>query len=190
MTEHPDLMEPLRAEDPATRPEAGGANGAEPGRWRGVSRRYVTVSLISLGTWAVILLAATGWPVLLKVIGPFEGTSWWWLLPWPATVVVVFGALMVTTPRRVRARCYREDAEEFLVRKGLWFRNLVVIPYGRMQYVDVTSGPLLRAFGLAAITMHTASPQTDATLPGISAEEAGRLREHLTERGEDRLIEL
>ncbi|MFL0431123.1 PH domain-containing protein [Kocuria palustris] len=59
-----------------------------------------------------------------------------------------------------------------------------------MQYVDVSSGPILRMFGLSSITLHTASAETDAELPGITAEEARRLRERLTERGEARLIEL
>ena len=90
----------------------------------------------------------------------------------------------------MRSYGYREDADDFMVRKGLLVRTLVVVPYGRMQYVDVSSGPILRMFGLSSITLHTASAETDAELPGITAEEARRLRERLTERGEARLIEL
>ncbi|WP_232818095.1 MULTISPECIES: PH domain-containing protein [Kocuria] len=181
-----ERVTPLRADDPATRP----GSGAESGQWQGISRKYIAVSVINDLISLAFMLAITGWPVLLKVLGPFAGASWGWLLPWPLLVLAFYVINMALTPRRVRAHCYREDPDEFLVRKGLIVRRLVVVPYGRMQYVDVNSGPLLRAFGLAEITLHTASPQTDTKLPGVTAAEANRLREHLTERGEDRLIQL
>lgn len=186
MSEHTETLLPLRPDDPATRP----ASAAGQGQWQGISRRYLPVRLINELVSCVVLLAITGWPVLLKILGPFSGASWWWLAPWPVAIGVFYLINMLLAPRRVRAHCYREDPDEFLVRKGLLVRRLVVVPYGRMQYVDVNSGPLLRAFGLAEITLRTASPLTDTKLPGVSAEEANRLREHLTERGENRLIEL
>jgi hypothetical protein len=51
--------------------------------------------------------------------------------------------------RRVRAWGYAERAEDLLVRRGVMFRRTSVIPYGRMQYVEVTAGPFERGFGLA-----------------------------------------
>lgn len=186
MSQAAQQLTPLRADDPATRPESTPGHG----QWRGISPRFIPVSLINEAIGLVFLLAITGWPAALKLIGPFSGASWWWLLPWPAAVLLISAINMILTPRRVRAHGYREDDDEFLVRRGLIVRRLVVVPYGRMQYVDVNSGPLLRAFGLAEITLHTASAQTNTKLPGVSAEEANRLREHLTERGEQRLMEL
>jgi hypothetical protein len=53
-----------------------------------------------------------------------------------------------------------------------------------MQLVEVESGPLERAFGLASVTLHTASASTDATIPGLTPDEAARLRDRLTELGE------
>ncbi|MDO5617928.1 PH domain-containing protein [Kocuria sp.] len=179
-------LTPLGADDPATRP----GSGSQTGQWQGISPRFIPLTWINEVITVIFLLAITGWPVVLKLLGPFSGASWWWLLPLPGLVLLIFVINMLLTPRRVRAHCYREDADEFLVRRGLIYRRLVVVPYGRMQYVDVNSGPLMRAFGLAEITLHTASPQTNTKLPGVSAEEANRLREHLTERGEDRLIQL
>ena len=66
------------------------------------------------------------------------------------------------------------------------FRSLVAVPYGRMQLVEVNSGPLERAFGLATVTLKTASPETNATIPGLDPTEAARLRDRLTELGETR----
>ncbi|HEU0318093.1 MAG TPA: PH domain-containing protein [Solirubrobacteraceae bacterium] len=86
--------------------------------------------------------------------------------------------------RRVRAWSYAERADDLLVRRGVMFRRMSVIPYGRMQYVEVTAGPFERAFGLATVQMHTAAAASDARIPGLTAEEAGRLRDQLTTLGE------
>jgi hypothetical protein len=64
------------------------------------------------------------------------------------------------------------------------FRRLSVIPYGRMQYVEVTAGPVERSFGLATVQMHTAAAASDARIPGLVAAEAARLRDQLTRLGE------
>ena len=53
---------------------------------------------------------------------------------------------------------YAERADDLLIRTGIMFRSLVVVPYGRMQYVDVNAGPLARRFGIASVQLHTASP--------------------------------
>ncbi len=86
--------------------------------------------------------------------------------------------------RRVRAWSYAERADDLLVRRGVMFRRMSVIPYGRMQYVEVTAGPFERAFGLATVQMHTAAAASDARIPGLTGEEAGRLRDQLTTLGE------
>ncbi len=79
---------------------------------------------------------------------------------------------------------YAERAEDLLVRRGVMFRRMSVIPYGRMQYVEVTAGPFERAFGLATVQMHTAAAASDARIPGLPALEAARLRDQLTSLGE------
>jgi hypothetical protein len=53
-----------------------------------------------------------------------------------------------------------------------------------MQFVDVTAGPLERAFGLGTVRMHTAAAATDARIPGLTNDEAVRLRDLLAALGE------
>jgi membrane protein YdbS with pleckstrin-like domain len=65
-------------------------------------------------------------------------------------------------------------------------RRTSVVPYGRMQYVDVTAGPLARRLGLAQVTLHTAAAATDASIPGLLSAEASRLRDRLAALGEAR----
>lgn len=79
---------------------------------------------------------------------------------------------------------YAERGEELYIRRGALFRQLVAVPYGRMQFVEVTSGPVEQLFGLATIRLHTAAAATDATIPGLTRREAARLRDRLTELGE------
>ena len=86
--------------------------------------------------------------------------------------------------RRVRAWGFAEREDDLLVRRGVMFRRMSVIPYGRMQYVEVTAGPFERTFGLATVQMHTAAAASDARVPGLPAEEAARLRDQLTSLGE------
>jgi membrane protein YdbS with pleckstrin-like domain len=100
-----------------------------------------------------------------------------------AAVVVVVAVLVagsiadLVAGRRVRAWGYAERADDLLVRRGVMFRRMSVIPYGRMQYVEVTAGPFERAFGLATVQMHTAAAASDARIPGLPADEAARLRD-------------
>ena len=102
-----------------------------------------------------------------------------------AAIVLAIGlALQVLVTRRFRSWGYAERADDLLVRRGVMFTRLSVIPYGRMQYVEIAAGPLERAFGLATVQMHTAAAASDARIPGLPAAEANRLRDQLTTLGE------
>ncbi|HJG79042.1 MAG TPA: PH domain-containing protein [Brevibacterium senegalense] len=92
--------------------------------------------------------------------------------------------------RQVRALGYREREHDLLLQRGIMFRSTTVIPYGRLQYVEVTAGPIMRALGLATVTMHTASASTDASLPGLPRAEAEALRDSIAARGGARLAGL
>lgn len=106
-----------------------------------------------------------------------------WLLIGVAVSVGLFVWLLWLIPRQVRAIGYATAESDFMVRKGIMFRSLVVVPYGRIQYVDVNEGPIARKFGIASIQLHTASAQTDASLDGLPAADAARLRDRLAQGG-------
>jgi membrane protein YdbS with pleckstrin-like domain len=99
--------------------------------------------------------------------------------------VLVLGAVLAWIQwRRFRSWAYAEREDDLLVRRGVMFSRLSVIPYGRMQFIDVTAGPLERSFGLATVKMHTAAAASDARIPGPERAEAERLRDRLAELGE------
>jgi uncharacterized protein len=106
---------------------------------------------------------------------------------WVPLLAVVLVSLVpgwVLIGRNARWWGYAERDEDLYVKHGALFRRLVVVPYGRMQYVDVQAGPLEQAFRIASVHLHTASPGTSARIPGLPASEAARLRDRLTALGE------
>lgn len=104
-----------------------------------------------------------------------------------AVVVGVAGALWLAVVNgRYRAWGYAERADDLLVRRGLAFRRISVVPYGRMQFLDVSAGPIDRLYGLATVRLHTAAAATDARIPGLPKAEADRLRDRLAALGESR----
>jgi uncharacterized protein len=86
--------------------------------------------------------------------------------------------------RRVAAWGYAERKDDLMVRRGVLIRRQSVIPYGRMQFIDVTAGPLERSMGLATLRMHTAAAASDARIPGLERAAAAVLRDQLAALGE------
>lgn len=150
------------------------------GDWKGVSPRLATVRRIGVLACAVPVTVAG---VVLLVLLP----DIWWagaLLVAAGIVAAIWG--WAWAGRNQRSWGYAENADDLLVTRGVMFKRLVAIPYGRMQFVDVQAGPVARAFGIATVTLHTASTETAADIPGLPAAEATRLRNRLTELGESR----
>jgi uncharacterized protein len=150
--------------------------------WTPVSPRLAGVRRTGLLTVVAVLAVAV---IVMAVV-----LHWAWLLAGLVVplALVLFGWL--TIDRQVRAWGYAERADDLLIRRGVMFRELVVVPYGRMQFVDVQAGPLERAFGVAQVQLHTASAASDARIPGLRAAEAARLRDRLASRGQARLAGL
>jgi hypothetical protein len=102
-----------------------------------------------------------------------------------ALAVLACGGLVLWfARRRVGSWAYQERDEDLLVSRGVMIRRLSVVPYGRMQYVDVTAGPVDRVFRLATVRLHTAAAASDARIPGLERDEADRLRDRLASLGE------
>ncbi|MEP7091219.1 MAG: PH domain-containing protein [Nocardioidaceae bacterium] len=146
-------------------------------RWEPVSpalarlRRTLLVSVVVVLLLALValgLLWSPRWvPVVVGVLVVAAGAAGW----------VVIG-------RNARWWGYAERDADLYIKHGAMFRRLVVVPYGRMQYVDVHAGPLEQMFKMASVHLHTASPGTSARIPGLPAAEAARLRDRLTSLGE------
>ena len=129
----------------------------------------VTISVLLAALFGLVFWAAAG--ALAGVIS--------------VLVTVALGAaLSFFLRRRFRAWRYLERNEDLIVARGVMVQRLSVVPYGRMQFVEVTAGPIERLFKLSTVKLHTAAAASDARIPGLEQAEAARLRDRLTELGE------
>jgi hypothetical protein len=126
--------------------------------------------------------------ILLAILGVFGGT----LAGGPGAGVGLGIGLALAIASwfiergRYRSWGYLERDEDLVVRRGLIFHRLTVVPFGRMQFVDMTAGPVDRLFDLATVQLHTAAAATDARVPGLRSADAAQLRDRLTALGEAR----
>jgi membrane protein YdbS with pleckstrin-like domain len=141
-------------------------------------RRVVSAVVIGVPTVAVAVL------VTLTTGRPWIGG----LLA--AAGAVLLAVRLVVVTRNWRSWGYAERDEDLYLTHGVLFRRLTAVPYGRMQVVEVTSGPMQRAYGLATVSLQTASPGSGAQIPGLLPDEAVRLRDRLTERGRTQALNL
>jgi membrane protein YdbS with pleckstrin-like domain len=102
----------------------------------------------------------------------------------PVVVALIVCVAWFVERGRYRAWGYAEREDDLIVTRGLLFRHVSVVPYGRMQFIDVTAGPIDRAFGLATVQLHTAAAATDARIPGLPRADADALRDRLALVGE------
>jgi membrane protein YdbS with pleckstrin-like domain len=148
--------------------------------WQRLSPNYRKLRRLT-----TVLVAPIVFTIPAVLIGVLTGL--WWIsgILWGIAAVIVVVRLGLVE-RNYRSWGYVEREEDLYITNGVWFRSLVAVPYGRMQLVEVASGPLERSFGLATVSLKTASAETNATIPGLTPEEAARLRDRLTELGESR----
>jgi membrane protein YdbS with pleckstrin-like domain len=156
--------------------------GVEPEEWRTPARQLLRLRRLEVAVPALLIVAGLVLAGALSRSGVAYSVA--------AATAVIAALLWRFVDRRYGSWGYAEREDDLLIRSGVMFKNMVVVPYGRMQYVDVVAGPIDRAFGVAQVQLHTASPGTDAAIPGLVPEEAARLRERLASRGEAKLAGL
>lgn len=160
-------------------------------QWVPAASGYLTVRFVhTISALALPILAGVavycagaffGGPEVLRIVG--------------LVVVAVFGVWglwwILTTPRRTRALGYALESNHLMARRGIVFRSMSSMPYGRIQYVDVDSGPLERMCGVARLTVRTAGTTTGTmVLFGIPLNVAEELRADLVRRADERMAAL
>lgn len=132
--------------------------------------RYVTLMRIKAVLWALPFVIAA---LVGEVSGElFAGA---FLVP---VVLLAFVFAVMTPLRRYHARGYHMGADRLRVVRGVLFRSDTVVPFGRVQHIDVEQGPLERAYGLARLVLHTAGTHNASVLlPGLAHNTAVDMRE-------------
>ncbi|WP_234953591.1 PH domain-containing protein [Halosegnis longus] len=102
------------------------------------------------------------------------------LLPAGVTFLVVAGLGVVYTLARYRAWWYAVRADSLHLSRGVLTHVHTVVPFVRVQHVDVSRGPLERALGLSSVVVYTAGSRgADVTIPGLTPDRADRLQQRL-----------
>ena len=158
--------------------------------WTRVSPSYAKVRMAGWAIGALVTLVVLCIPLVLNQVGVWSGLPLWLAVTVPAVVLAIEIVRLVLIPRQVAAIGYAEREDDLLVRQGLMFQRVLVVPYGRMQFVDVAVGPIDRMLGLCKVKLHTAAADATAEIPGLPLAEGTRLREQLAARGESRLAGL
>lgn len=145
----------------------GTAHGLDPGQ-----RTVWIVASVSRGLVVGAALAALGFGT---------GVSW---VTVAGVAVAVLGSLAGGIWSVMVWRSWRWSAwpDALELRHGVLYRKASLVPYHRIQQIDVTRGPIERALGLSCLVLRTASASSDGTLPGIPAERADELRRLLLVR--------
>ncbi|HEU0100541.1 MAG TPA: PH domain-containing protein [Allosphingosinicella sp.] len=97
-----------------------------------------------------------------------------------AAFAVLLYLAVIAPPRRYRAWAYGMDSEELHVRRGVWTRVHTLVPLDHVQHIDVSQGPLERAFGICSLVLHTAGTlHSQIVLPGLTRPAAEAMRDEI-----------
>lgn len=146
--------------------------------WRRVSPKYVYVDVVSTVVLTVALVIAASLPAYFSAVPAL------WILP--GIVLVIMVLVIAFVPRRVRSIGYQLRDDDLLFRRGLLFQRFVSVPYGRMQLIDITRGPVSRALGLSDLHFVTAAASSSVSIPGLLIGDAEELRDRLVALAETR----
>lgn len=150
-------------------------------KWHRVSPKYAVSDLIINVVMSFFPLVGV---IIVSLTNNGDVPLWLTLGLWALVVFFLVNSLFAF--RRVKAIGYILREDDLLFRRGIMFERVVAVPYGRLQLVDITRGPLLRALGLSTLKFVTASAATGVQLPGLTASDAETLRDRLVELAESR----
>lgn len=95
----------------------------------------------------------------------------------PVLILYAFMAFVVPA-RKYRHWGYAMGTDRLRVVRGYMFYRDTVVPFGRIQHIDVDQGPIDRRYGLATLTVHTAgNHNSTVALPGLLHADALAMRE-------------
>ncbi len=177
--------------------EGEGTVTATEGEWVRAHPSYTKIRLIQVvGLFITLVGVFTALTVMFEMMRSSDvlpKTTWLSALTGAIAAVLVVWCIWwaALLPRRTRALGYSLRPNHLMARQGVLFRHVTSIPYGRIQYVDVDSGPLERAHHLVRLTIRTAGvTASKVTLYGIPTECGQQLRELLIRRADERMAAL
>lgn len=152
-----------------------------PIHWRSISPRYKVQALAETAAIFLpfyFLSSFLAWAF-------FSGPSSVLLMPLGA-LSILFLFFLALIPRRFRSYGYLVRDDDLIFRHGIIFHRQVAVPYGRLQLVAISRGPVSRILGLCELRLVTAAESTGVRIPGLTEEAATELRDQLIKLAESR----
>lgn len=146
---------------------------------RSIDPNYHRVDLYA--TLLLFALLGVGMGVLYYFAN-FDLTSLWgWMLP--VLYVVLLGFSLLLVRKRYRMIGYALRERDIIFRAGIFWRTLTVLPFNRVQHVEIGEGPIERSFGLATLNVFTAGGESsDLSIPGLPRDTATQLKDFIAEK--------
>ena len=167
MTETP-AAHPADPFDPAALNTVEGLDPVDPA-YSKVLRVVAAFNLVPLAIGASVF----DYLLIREIGGPYGLIT---VLAWLATTII-----LVSFPsRRAQRWGYKIGEGQLRVARGWLFRTDTIVPFVRVQHIDVGQGPVERWFGLSHLVVHTSGTHNSTvTLPGLHADLAAAMRESI-----------
>ena len=131
---------------------------------------HVPVSRIATGFGLLLFLIGAGVLEVAQLLPPGSFIV-------PALLLYAYIAFVIPA-RRYRYWGYDMGTDRLRIVRGYMYHRDVVVPFGRIQHIDVDQGPIQRRYDLATLTVHTAGNQNSTvSLPGLLHADALEMRE-------------
>ncbi|OZG62019.1 Bacterial PH domain-containing protein [Bifidobacterium lemurum] len=158
-----------------------GSTGEQSRQWRALPPRVKRVWLLNQAIATVVVLACCAAAVAVCLIN-----DWWGF--WPGLIIGVVAAVDIVslavqplqTAYQYAFNRFAIGERELVLKKGWLLRSTTTVPFNRVQHVDTKQGPVLRAFDLMAVIVHTAVGEH--TIEALDVDEAQRVVELITAR--------
>lgn len=128
-----------------------------------------------VGIVVVAALAVVAWAIVRHL----GGDVFWVYLAAGVIEAICVGDLLISP--RIEYATWRYDVTPTDVDlcHGVFTKKRVLVPLVRVQHVQTKQGPILRAHGLATVTISTAGESFE--IPGLAEDDANELRDRVAE---------
>lgn len=103
-----------------------------------------------------------------------------------ALILALFVLSMGLVNSRYRMAGYALRTHDIMYKSGVFWHSTTIIPYSRIQHVEISQGPIQSAFGIATLRIYTAGgTRSDLTIDGLERKKAGDIKEFVTKKVSD-----
>ncbi len=157
-----------------------------------LDKKYVTATILKNVTANAVIVFVIGIFLIIPALNAAQGEDRTLAVGGAVSIVGIFVFLFVVslaitalkTYLFYKSFTYQLGTDAFTKKYGVLTRRTVVIPYNRVQNVDIVEPLWFRIFGLAQINIQTAAGATntqaaEGSLPGVSKADATFLHEEI-----------